>query len=52
MAIMAGYGVLGKAAPEYLVAPSATITKDNVEEMWNFAFRIVPLPQEIKDLLG
>lgn len=52
MAIMAGYGVLGKEAPDYVITPSATVTKDNVEEMWNFAFRIVPLPDEIKDLLN
>lgn len=52
MAIMAGYGVLGKESPEYVIAPSAIITKDNVEEMWNFAFRIVPLPKEISDLLA
>ena len=51
MAVMGGYGVLGKESPEYVVAPSATITKDNVEEMWDFAFRIVPLPDAIKDLL-
>ena len=51
MAIMAGYGVLGKEAPEYVVTPSAIITKDNIEEMWKFAFRIVPLPDEIKSLL-
>ena len=51
MAIMAGYGVLGKEAPDYLITPSATVTKDNVEELWNFAFRIVPLPDEIKSLL-
>ncbi len=51
MSIMGGYGVLGKESPEYVVAPSATITKDNVEEMWDFAFRIVPLPDAIKDLL-
>jgi len=51
LAIMAGYGVLGKEAPEYVVTPSGIINKDNVEEMWDFAFRIVPLPDEIKDLL-
>jgi ribose transport system substrate-binding protein len=51
MAVMGGYAVLGKEAPEYVVTPSAIITKDNVEEMWNFAFRIVPLPDAIKDLL-
>ena len=51
MAIMAGYGVLGKEAPEYVITPSATVTKDNIEEMWNFAFRIVPLPDDIKSLL-
>jgi hypothetical protein len=51
MSIMGGYGVLGKIAPEYVVAPSATITKDNVTEMWDFAFRIVPLPDAISELL-
>jgi ribose transport system substrate-binding protein len=51
LAIIAGYGVLGKESPEYVVTPSAIINEDNVEEMWNFAFRIVPLPDDIKDLL-
>jgi len=51
LAIMAGYGVLDKEAPEYVVTPSATVTKDNIPELWDFAFRIVPLPDEINDLL-
>lgn len=51
LAIMAGYGVLDKEAPEYVVTPSATVTKDNIPEMWDFAFRIVPLPEEIEELL-
>jgi len=51
MAIMAGYGVLGKESPEYVVAPSAIINKDNVREMWEFAFRIVPFPEELEALM-
>ncbi|MFC2145677.1 substrate-binding domain-containing protein, partial [Actinomycetota bacterium] len=51
LAIMAGYGVLDKMAPEYVVTPSATVMKDNIPELWDFAFRIVPLPDDLKNLL-
>ena len=50
-ALMAGYGVLGKPAPEYLISPSATVTKDNLREMWKLAFRVVPFPPELEALM-
>jgi ribose transport system substrate-binding protein len=50
-AILAGYGILGKPAPEYTISPSATVTKDNLRAMWNLAFRVVPFPKEIEELM-
>jgi len=50
-ALLAGYGVLGKPAPEYTISPSATITKENLREMWKLAFRIVPFPKELEALM-
>ncbi len=50
-ALMAGYGVLGKAAPEYLISPSATVTRQNLREMWKLAFRVVPFPPELEALM-
>jgi ribose transport system substrate-binding protein len=50
-ALMAGYGVLGKPAPEYLISPSATVTKGNLREMWKLAFRVVAFPQELEALM-
>jgi ribose transport system substrate-binding protein len=50
-ALLAGYGVLGKPAPEYTISPSATITRDNLREMWKLAFRIVPFPKELEELM-
>jgi ribose transport system substrate-binding protein len=49
--LLAGYSVLGKPAPEYTISPSATITKDNLREMWNLAFRVVPFPKELEELM-
>jgi ribose transport system substrate-binding protein len=34
MATAAAYGLLGKEAPPFLVAPALTVTKDNVAEGW------------------
>lgn len=50
-ALLAGYGILGKPAPEYTISPSATITKDNLREMWQLAFRVVPFPKELEALM-
>jgi ribose transport system substrate-binding protein len=50
-ALLAGYGILDKPAPEYTISPSATITRDNLREMWKLAFRIVPFPKELEELM-
>ncbi len=50
-ALLAGYGILGKPAPEYTISPSATITKENLREMWKLAFRVVPFPKELEELM-
>jgi ribose transport system substrate-binding protein len=50
-ALLAGYGVLGKPAPEYTISPSATITRENLREMWGLAFRVVPFPKELEKLM-
>jgi ribose transport system substrate-binding protein len=34
MATAAGYGLLGKAAPPFVVAPILTVTKANVARGW------------------
>jgi ribose transport system substrate-binding protein len=34
MATAAGYGLIGKAAPPFVVAPALTVTKANVAEAW------------------
>lgn len=50
-ALLGGYGILGKPAPEYTISPSATITKENLREMWQLAFRVVPFPKELEELM-
>lgn len=50
-AILAGYGILDKPAPEYTISPSAIITRENLREMWDLAFRVVPFPKELEELM-
>jgi hypothetical protein len=50
-ALLAGYAVIDKPAPEYTISPSATITKENLREMWDLAFRVVPFPPELEELM-
>ncbi len=50
-ALLGGYGVLGKRAPEYSISPSAIITRKNLKEMWKLAFRVVPFPPEFEELM-
>jgi ribose transport system substrate-binding protein len=50
-ALLGGYGVLNKRAPEYSISPSAIITKENLKEMWKLAFRVVPFPPEFEEML-
>jgi ribose transport system substrate-binding protein len=50
-ALLAGYGVLDKPAPEYSISPSAIVTKENLKEMWKLAFRVVPFPPEFEEMM-
>jgi len=48
MAKAAAYGILGKEAPEFLVAPVVTVTKDNLEEGYQESLEEGP-PQAVLD---
>ena len=50
-AIMCAYGILGKEAPEMMVVPTVDVTAENLREVWQMAYRNVPIPQEIEDAL-
>lgn len=50
MASVAGYGLLGKEAPAFVVAPVLTVTKDNVKEGWQESLHR-DAPQSILDAL-
>jgi len=51
LGIMAGYGVLGKPAPEMAVAAPVATTSDNLAEGWQAEFAEDP-PQELIDAAG
>ncbi len=46
LALLAGYGVINKPAPEYTIVPSMPITADNMKEVWWLTERR-PLPDDI-----
>ncbi len=48
MAADAGYGLIGKPAPAFAVAPAITITKDNVVDGWQQSLNRAP-PQSVLD---
>ncbi len=50
-ATIAAYGVLGKEAPELVVVPTLSVTADNVREIWEVAYKNIPMPKEIDDVL-
>jgi len=50
-AIMCGYAVLGKEAPEMVIVPSIEINKDNARELWGVLLRGIPMPDEIDEAL-
>jgi ribose transport system substrate-binding protein len=50
MAIVAGYGLLGKKAPAFLVAPALTITRENLAEGYRESLNREP-PQSVLDAL-
>lgn len=37
-AILAGYALLGKEAPEYVAVPSLNVTKDNILDAWKLVY--------------
>ena len=48
LATSAGYGIIGKDAPEFAVAPAVTVTKDNLEEGWQQSLHRAP-PKAVLD---
>jgi ribose transport system substrate-binding protein len=48
MATVAGYGLVGKEAPPFVVAPAITVTKDNVAEGYRESLHRGP-PQTVTD---
>jgi ribose transport system substrate-binding protein len=48
LAASAAYGILGKEAPEFGVAPAVTVTKDNLVEGWNESLHRDP-PKAVVD---
>ena len=51
MAKAAAYGILGKKAPDFLVAPVVTVTKDNLQEGYQESLNEAP-PQAVLDAAG
>jgi len=47
-AILAGYGLLGKSAPAYVVLSTLPVTKDNVLEAWQTVYHRDPPPALIE----
>jgi ribose transport system substrate-binding protein len=48
LAASAAYGILGKDAPEFAVAPAVTVTRDNLVEGWNESLHRDP-PKAVVD---
>ena len=51
MAAVGGYGLIGKVAPAFAVAPAITVTKDNVQEGWQRSLNREP-PQTVLDAMN
>ena len=50
MATTAAYGLIGKEAPPFIVAPATTVTADNVSAGWQESLHREP-PQSILDAM-
>ncbi|MCP4382826.1 MAG: substrate-binding domain-containing protein [Hyphomicrobiales bacterium] len=50
MATVAGYGLIGKSAPAFAVAPAITVTKENVADGWQQSLNRPP-PQSVLDAM-
>ena len=46
-ALLAGYGLLGKAAPAYVALPALPVTRDNLADAWQQVYH-KPLPDDVK----
>ena len=51
MATEGAYGLLGKAAPPFVVVPAIEVTADNIVEAYRVSLAAEP-PQEVLDALG
>jgi ribose transport system substrate-binding protein len=38
-ALLAGYGLLDKPAPEYMALPALPVTRDNLLDAWQIVYR-------------
>jgi hypothetical protein len=50
-ATLCAYGVLGKEAPKLVTVPTLSVTADNLRDIWEVAYRNVPMPEEIDNAL-
>jgi ribose transport system substrate-binding protein len=50
-ATLCAYGVLGKEAPKLVTVPTLSVTPDNLRDIWEVAYRGVPMPEEIDNAL-
>lgn len=50
-ALLAGYGLLGKAAPDYVVLPPLAVTRDNLLESWRLTYHSEP-PASLVDAMN
>lgn len=51
MANVAGYGLVGKKAPRFAVAPTLAITRDNLLDAWQQAYGS-PAPEAVQEAVG
>ena len=50
LALLAGYGVIGKKAPEFTITPAIPITKANLQEAWDITQK-TPMADSVKQFL-
>jgi ribose transport system substrate-binding protein len=50
LALLAGYGIIGKKAPEFTITPAIPITKANLQEAWDITQK-TPMPASVKQFL-
>ena len=49
-ALLAGYGLIGKAAPNYVAWSALPVSKANLEEAWQQVYH-KPLPDDVKGVM-